>query len=107
MSDLLKGIIIQRAKEAKVKVLKIGAVWCSGCLVMRPRWLKIEKEHPWLKTEAYDFDQDKEIVEEYRIESGRLPEFIFLDKSGQEFLRLHGEPSQKKLVKIILENKNL
>lgn len=89
-----------------MKVLKIGAVWCSGCLVMRPRWEEIEKNHPWLKTEYYDYDQDKEVVEKYQIESGRLPEFIFLDKNGQEFLRLHGEPSKERLVKIILENKD-
>jgi thiol-disulfide isomerase/thioredoxin len=89
-----------------VEVLKIGAVWCSGCLVMRPRWQEIEKEHPWLKTTYYDFDRDKEIVEKYQIESGRLPEFIFLDQNGQEFLRLHGEPSKEKLVSIILKHKN-
>lgn len=89
-----------------MEVLKIGAVWCSGCLVMRPRWQEIEKEHLWLKTTYYDFDHDKEIVEKYQIESGRLPEFIFLDKEGQEFLRLHGEPSKEKLVKIIQENKD-
>lgn len=89
-----------------MEVLKIGAVWCSGCLAMRPRWQEIEKEHPWLKTAYYDFDHDKEIVEKYQIESGRLPEFIFLDKEGQEFLRLHGEPSKEKLVGIILKNKN-
>lgn len=42
-----------------MKVLKIGAVWCNGCLVMRPRWQEIEKENPWLKTEYFDFDEDK------------------------------------------------
>jgi thiol-disulfide isomerase/thioredoxin len=89
-----------------MKVLKIGAVWCSGCLVMRPRWEKIEKERPWLETETYDFDQDKEVIEKYKIESGRLPEFIFLNKKGQEFLRLHGEMSKEKLVKVILENQD-
>jgi len=25
-----------------MKVLKFGAVWCPGCLVMRPRWAEIE-----------------------------------------------------------------
>lgn len=39
-----------------MKVLKFGAVWCSGCLVMRPRWEKIEKEHAWLETECFDCD---------------------------------------------------
>ena len=41
-----------------MKVIKIGAVWCNGCLVMRPRWQEIETENPWLTTEYFDFDQD-------------------------------------------------
>lgn len=89
-----------------MKVLKFGAVWCSGCLVMRPRWREIEAEYPWLKTEYYDYDQDKKTVEKYEIEGGKLPTFIFLDKKGKEFLREDGEPSKKELVKIILENKD-
>jgi thiol-disulfide isomerase/thioredoxin len=89
-----------------MKVLKFGAVWCSGCLVMRPRWQKIEEENPWLKTEYYDYDQDKEAVRKYDIEGGKLPVFVFLNKSGQEFLRLVGEVNRKKLIKIIKENKD-
>ncbi|MFC1727051.1 thioredoxin family protein [Patescibacteria group bacterium] len=89
-----------------MKVLKFGAVWCSGCLVMRPRWQEIEKENPWLETEDYDYDQDRELVNNYQIEGGRLPAFIFLNKKGKEFLRLHGEVSKKKLEEMILENKD-
>jgi thiol-disulfide isomerase/thioredoxin len=45
-----------------MKILKFGAIWCNSCLVMRPRMTEIEKENPWLKTEYYDFDQDKEMI---------------------------------------------
>jgi len=89
-----------------MKVFKIGAVWCSSCLVMRPRWQKIEKENPWLKTEYYDFDQDREKIVDYEIKSAKLPVFVFLDKKGKEFLRLHGEKSKKELIEIILKNKD-
>ena len=89
-----------------MKVLKIGAVWCPGCLVMRPRWQKIEKEHPWLETVYFDFDKDKEVMKKYNIESGKLPVFVFLDKEGNEFLRLTGERPIDELVKVIEENKN-
>ena len=90
-----------------MKVIKIGAVWCPGCVVMKPRWAEIEKAQPWLKTEYYDFDQDKEELKKYKAENeDRLPIFIFLDKKGTELLRLHGEVSVKELLKIILENKN-
>jgi thiol-disulfide isomerase/thioredoxin len=89
-----------------MKVLKFGAVWCSGCLVMRPRWAEIEKEHPWLKTEYFDYDKDKKMVDKYDIQSGKLPVFVFLNKKGQEFLRKSGEPNKQELVKIILANQN-
>ncbi len=89
-----------------MKVLKIGAAWCNGCLVMKPRWAEIEKEHPWLKTEYHDFDQDKEIIEKFGIEGGVLPVFIFLNKDNQEFLRLNGEISKKDLIETITKHKD-
>lgn len=89
-----------------MKVLKFGAVWCSGCLVMRPRWKEIEAELPWLKTEYYDYDQDKKTVEKYEIDRGKLPVFVFLDKKGEEIFRKHGEPAKKELMQIILKIKD-
>ena len=86
-----------------MKVLKFGAVWCSGCIVMRPRWQEIEKEIPELKTEYYDFDKDKEIVNKYKIDE-KLPAFIFLDTQNNEFLRLTGEVDKEKLVQIVKDN---
>lgn len=87
-----------------MKVLKFGAVWCSGCLVMKPRWKEIETENPWLKNEYYDFDTDKEMVEKYKIDKN-LPIFVFLDKEENEFMRLNGEVEKEKLVEIINQNK--
>lgn len=88
-----------------MKVLKFGAVWCSGCLVMKPRWAEIEKENPWLQTEMYDYDNNKEMVEKHKIDEN-LPTFVFLDKDENEFLRLKGEVAKGKLVEIILENRD-
>jgi thioredoxin 1 len=87
-----------------MKVIKFGAVWCSGCLIMKPRWAEIEKENPWLKAELYDYDKDKEMAEKYKIDRN-LPTCVFLDKNGREFLRLQGEIKKEKLIKIIKENK--
>lgn len=89
-----------------MKVLKFGALWCNGCLVMKPRWSEIEKENPWLKTEYFDFDKDKKQVSKHGIDSGVLPVFIFLDKNGQELLRLTGEVDKKNLVSSINKYKN-
>ena len=87
-----------------MKVLKFGAVWCSGCLVMKPRWKEIEGELPSLQTQYFDFDVDKEMVEKYKIDES-LPVFVFLDKEGNEFLRLNGEVEKDKLLEVINENK--
>lgn len=87
-----------------MKVLKFGAVWCPGCLVMKPRWKEIETENLWLKNEYYEYDEAKEMAEKYHIDKN-LPVFVFLDKEGNEFLRLSGEVEKEKLVEIISANK--
>jgi thiol-disulfide isomerase/thioredoxin len=87
-----------------MKVLKFGAIWCPGCIIMKPRWEEIEKENPWLVTEYYDYDNDKEKCDEYGIKD-ELPVFVFLDKNGNEIMRLTGEIEKNKLVEIINQNK--
>jgi thiol-disulfide isomerase/thioredoxin len=88
-----------------MKIIKIGANWCAGCLVMKPRWKEIEKELPWLQTEYYDFDESKKIVEKYSI-NDKLPVFIFFDKDDNEIIRLQGEIEKNKILEIIEQNKN-
>jgi thiol-disulfide isomerase/thioredoxin len=88
-----------------MKVLKFGAVWCSGCLIMKPRWKEIETLNPSLQTQYFDFDVDKEMVKKYKIDES-LPAFIFLDKEGNEFLRLNGEVEKDELLEVINKNKD-
>ena len=89
-----------------MKVIKIGAVWCNGCLVMRPRWQQIEDENPWLDTEYFDYDKDLDKLEKYYLDIKKLPTFIFLDKHSQELIRKNGEVSKEELLRIITENKD-
>jgi thiol-disulfide isomerase/thioredoxin len=89
-----------------MKVLKIGAVWCSSCLVMKPKWEEVEKKYSWLNTRYYDYDNSENIVKKYNIDSGKLPVFIFLDKKGNEIVRKQGELSKKKIVELINKYKN-
>lgn len=89
-----------------MKVIKIGAVWCNGCLVMRPRWQQIEQDNPWLTTEYYDFDQDQEKISQYQIEGSKLPVFIFLDKNSTEIDRLNGEIEKDVIIKKINQYKD-
>ncbi len=88
-----------------MKVLKFGAVWCPGCLVMRPRWERLEAEFPWLDTEYYDYDSSPEAVQRYAV-VGTLPVFIFLDASGNELTRLQGEISEARLRELVQKYRN-
>lgn len=87
-----------------MKVLKIGAEWCSGCLVMKPRWKEIEAENPSLQTQYFDADEHPEIIEKYNIKD--FPMFIFLDKNGNEIHREFGEIEKEILLNLILKYSN-
>ena len=88
-----------------MKVLKFGAVWCPGCLIMKPRWAEIEQEHPWLQTEYHDYDDERNTAERYNV-TDKLPVFVFLDKNNNEIERLQGEIKKYELVRIITEYKD-
>lgn len=85
-----------------MKVLKFGAIWCKECLVMKPVWEDIEEEIPGFKTEYYDADESPDVLKKYNVKD--IPVFIFLDKDGQEILRLQGVQNKDDLVKLVKEN---
>lgn len=89
-----------------MKVLKIGAIWCSGCLVMKPRWKEVEEQNPWLETEYIEYDDNPQAIEKYNLQDADLPVFIFLDKNDEELERVHGEISKKKIIEKINEYKD-
>ena len=86
-----------------MKIIKIGAVWCPGCLVMQPRWKEIEVENPELSTVYFDFDQDEEQVKPLVSDGEKLPIFIFQSDEGSELKRLHGEISKREIMETITE----
>jgi len=83
-----------------MKVIKIGAAWCNGCLIMKPRWAEIEQENPWLKTEFYDYDESPELVEKYHV-TENLPVAIILDDAGNEQKRFSGEVEKDEILKTL------
>lgn len=87
-----------------MNILKIGANWCSSCLVMRPRLKKIENKFPNLKTKYYDYDTSPKITQKYNLKDTHLPTFIFLNKNNQEITRLRGEVSIKKFTELIKQH---
>ena len=83
-----------------MKIIKIGAVWCPGCLVMKKVWKNITKDYSNLIIEDLDYDMDFDEVKKYN--PGKiLPVIIFLSDDGKEIDRLIGEQSEDILRKKI------
>ena len=88
-----------------MKIIKIGASWCSGCVVMRKRWDEIEKIRE-IHSEYYDFDIYEDMLKEKYQIGDKLPIFIFLDDNNKEIKRLIGEPSVNEILAIIYGDEN-
>jgi len=82
-----------------MKIIKIGAIWCPGCLVMKKVLKNIKKENE-LNIKELDYDIDKEEVEKYNI-GNLLPVTIFFNDNEQELERLIGEQKEEKILEII------
>lgn len=85
-----------------MKILDFGAMWCPGCLIMRPRLDEIKKVYPQVEIVEYDYDENEDLIDKWQI-GHILPVFIFLDKNDNELKRLVGEISVKEFSKSIEE----
>lgn len=82
-----------------MKVIKIGAMWCPGCIVMHKVWDKINKEYPNIEVKSLDLDMDEEEVKKYNI-GDTLPVIIFY-KDDTELERLIGEKKFEDIESVI------
>ena len=83
-----------------MKLIKIGAIWCSGCLVMNKVWNKLIKEYNF-SYETYDIDMDEDEVEKYNV-GEKLPVFIVME-NDKEIKRFIGEYSYSDMVNNLRE----
>lgn len=83
-----------------MKLIKIGAIWCSGCLVMNKVWNKIIKEYNF-SYETFDIDMDEDEVEKYNV-GEKLPVFIVME-NDKEIKRFIGEYSYSDMVNNLRE----
>ena len=83
-----------------MKIIKIGAIWCPGCLVMNKIWKNISEDYPNLNITKLDLDMDKEESDKYN-PGNILPVTIFLDEDNNELERLIGEQKEDILRKTI------
>ena len=86
-----------------MRVVKIGAVWCNGCLVMNNVWNKVIKNKN-IDTKVLDIDMDEEEVKDYDV-GDTLPVFIFYS-GDKEVKRVVGEVSYDEMIKVIEEIEN-
>lgn len=87
-----------------MKVLKFGAEWCPGCVVMKPKWKEIESENTWIESEYFDADKNADLVEKHSVQD--LPTFIYIDKNGEELDRQHGIIPKDKIVEMLTKHKD-
>lgn len=80
------------------KIVLVTAVWCSSCIIMRPRYQEIIKGK-FDEIIEYDFDDDEEIVDSLNIKN-KLPVAIIYENEI-EIVRIVGEKSIKELKEII------
>lgn len=84
-----------------MKIVKINAMWCSGCLYMKKVWKEVDSIYPDLDITTYDYDMDEEIVQTYN-PGTILPVCIFY-KDNKEYKRLNGEKKADEIISIIKE----
>lgn len=82
-----------------MKIVKIGAIWCGGCLVMAKAWENLKKNYPNIEFVELDYDMDEEEVKKYNV-GDILPVFIFY-KDDKEVNRINGEVKENILVDTI------
>ena len=83
-----------------MKIIKIGAIWCPGCLIMKKIWKSITELYPNIDITDLDYDINSEEIKKYN--PGKvLPVIIFLDDNDNELERLIGEQKEKTITDII------
>ena len=64
-----------------MRVIKIGAIWCGGCLIMNKVWNKLKKSYEF-EYEEFDLDMDSDAVQRFN-PGDKLPVFIILDGNSE------------------------
>ncbi len=76
-----------------MKIIKIGALWCPGCLIINNAINKLKDEYS-LEVLEYDYDFDEEVIK-YNV--GNILPVLIIEKEGTEISRLIGERTYKEI----------
>ena len=80
-----------------MKIIKINAMWCPGCLITKSIWQEIEKEYPSHEYINLDYDLDEEKMAKYKI--GDILPVVIIENNNQEIKRIIGEKNKKEILK--------
>lgn len=83
-----------------MEFIKIGAMWCPGCIVMKKTFKQIEEDFN-IEIKSLDLDFDEEEVSKYNV-GDTLP-VIIVNKDGKEIKRIIGEKSYQELKSLLEE----
>ena len=80
-----------------MKVIKINAMWCPGCLISKSIWNEIEKLYPNHEYISLDYDLDEEEVSVFNV--GDILPVVIIMKEDKEIKRIIGEKNKKEILK--------
>jgi len=84
-----------------MKIVRISAIWCPACIVMKKVWKNIEEKYSDIEYADLDYDMDEDEVTTLNVGS-LLPVSIFY-KDDKEIYRLNGEKKEEEITNIIKE----
>ena len=79
-----------------MKIIKINAMWCPGCLISKSIWNEIEKSYPDHEYISLDYDLDEETVEKYNV--GDILPVVIIEQNGKEIKRIIGEKNKEEIL---------
>ena len=79
-----------------MKIIKINAMWCPGCLISKSIWNDIEQEFPNHEYVNLDYDLDEELVEKYNV--GEILPVVIIEDEDKEIKRIIGEKTKKEIL---------
>ena len=79
-----------------MKIVKVSAIWCSSCIIMKSRFNDVIKDKD---IEVISLDYDMDDIEKYNI-GDILPVYIKLENE-KEKSRLIGEHSKEEIERFI------
>ena len=81
-----------------MKILRVSAIWCPSCIIMRPIYDEIVNKYN-LESKELDYDFDEEEVS--KLDVGKKLPVAILYKDDNELVRIIGEKKANEIEEII------